>query len=529
MHPSRLPAILPGLLAAVALPLLAQEPAAPPPKPRISVDLSADFLALHVKIQAPEGTTKVQYRFGAETAVPTDSQWTDAPPLTAEDRRVSLDLPLPRSRWTEFQARALKDTEVLATSTKRHTPRALTLVTPERLAALPESDRPAWTAYVEKSARLADAEFDHLAAECRAAAMPRSRPAPSGGEFEIDDDTPDSWYRSDTAARLAAAVISFQTPSGGWSKSLSFEEGSRQPGTHWTSHPDDPWHYSGTLDNRATTEQIRYLAIFHSITGDSDARAAALRGLEWLLSAQYPNGGWPQNYPLESGYHEAITLNDNAMLHAMQLALDASRGEAPFTFVDAPLRQRLAGAFDRALDCLSAAQVSFGGKPSIWCAQHDPLTLQPAAARLKEPPSLSGGESAEMLKFLMREGPLTDRIVALVEPAVAWLDAHRVTGLKKTKNEAGKTDYIADPASDEVYWARFYDPVTARPLFAGSQDGIVYATFTEMAAKNKVSYDYFVTRPGEVIGKEMDRWRKRMDKEGFTPAQPSPGTDQPSR
>jgi PelA/Pel-15E family pectate lyase len=49
-----------------------------------------------------------------------------------------------------------------------------------------------------------------------------------------------------------------------------------------------------------------------------------------------------------------------------------------------------------------------------------------------------------------------------------------------------------------VYWARFYDVQTAKPMFPGAQDGIVYATFSEMAAKNKVGYDYFTTRPGEL-------------------------------
>jgi hypothetical protein len=33
-----------------------------------------------------------------------------------------------------------------------------------------------------------------------------------------------------------------------------------------------------------------------------------------------------------------------------------------------------------------------------------------------------------------------------------------------------------------------------------------------MAAKNKVAYDFFSTRPAELLGKELPRWRKRLEK-----------------
>ena len=158
------------------------------------------------------------------------------------------------------------------------------------------------------------------------------------------------------------------------------------------------------------------------------------------------------------------------------------------------------------------AQVQVGGLRTVWCAQHDPLDLSPVAARKKEPPSLSGAESASLLKYLMRKGPINAQTTTMIEAGVQWLDQHRVAGLRKTTNSAGKTDYVADPRSTEVYWARFYDVQTFKPLFAGAQDGIVYDTFSEMASKNKVAYDYFTTKPGELIDKEMTRWKKRISK-----------------
>jgi hypothetical protein len=63
-----------------------------------------------------------------------------------------------------------------------------------------------------------------------------------------------------------------------------------------------------------------------------------------------------------------------------------------------------------------------------------------------------------------------------------------------------------------VYWARFYDLKTGEAIFPGAQDGIAYKTYREMAAHNKVGYDYLTTRPAELLGKERERWLKRLAK-----------------
>lgn len=392
-------------------------------------------------------------------------------------------------------------------------PRKFQLLTHERLALLEQQTQTQWLAYLKKSEDRFVHEQVVMSEECRQAGHSAPQPALStSAQFEADAKKQNAWYASDEAIKLAETVISFQTPSGGWSKSVNYAAGPRTKGTHWTSQPGNIWHYCGTLDNRSTTEQIRFLAKYHSITSNVAAKDSALRGLEWMLEAQYPNGGWPQNYPVEPGYHEAITLNDDAMLHALELLQDVYDQSESFTFVPEDLRQRAREAYDRGLTCLSMAQVQVRGLRTVWCAQHDPLDLRPVAARKKEPPSLSGAESATLLKYLMRKGPINARTSTMIESGVQWLDLHRLTGLRKTTNSAGKSDYVADPSSTEVYWARFYDVQTFKPLFAGAQDGIVYDTFSEMASKNKVGYDYLTTKPGELIDKEMTRWKKRISK-----------------
>jgi PelA/Pel-15E family pectate lyase len=331
-------------------------------------------------------------------------------------------------------------------------------------------------------------------------------------EFELPSKVDPASFGTAESSKLADVVISYQTPTGGWSKAVDYAQGPRRPGTHWTTQSEEGWHYCGTLDNHSTTEQIVFLSRVYLATKREDCREAALRGLEWILNAQFPNGGWPQNYPLEPGYHEGITLNDDAMMHALDILLAVNRGEEPFGYVDDATRKRAAEAFERGIQCLIDCQVPVKGVRTVWCAQHDPITLAPVHARLKEPPSLSGAESSNLLKFLMREGPTTEPVRRSIEAGVAWLEAHKITDLRKTTNAEGKTDYVKDPASPDVLWARFYDVETAEPLFAGAQDGVIYKTFHEMAAHNKVAYDYFTSKPLDVVTKEVARWKKRLEK-----------------
>lgn len=483
-------------------------------RPVIEVRTTADYLHLHVSGQAPLGTTAVQYRFAESGELASNAPWLAVETPIPIEGPFAWDLPLTRSRWSELQVRALKGEDVLALRRTRPAARKFVMLTPERIAALPAPERNAWTTYLTQSEERFEKEYDTLAAECRHLKAADSTPAAANSkEFESTAKQDTAWFGNTEAKGLTAAVLSFQTPSGGWSKAVDYTKGPRLPGTHWTISTGKPWHYCGTLDNRTTTEQIKFLSQVFVATKREDAKAAALRGIEWILAAQFPNGGWPQNYPVEPGYHEAITLNDGAMLHAMELLLAVSRGEEPFGFVDEAIRRRASVGFEKAVGCVLAAQVKVNGQPAVWCAQHDPLSFVPVAARLKEPPSLSGAESADLLRFLMRRGPVTVEMETAIRGGIAWLSAHQVKGMRKVTTAEGKTDFIADPTSTEVYWARFYNVDTGLPEFAGAQDGKIYSTFHEMAQSNKVAYDYFTTRPEDVIGKEMARWEKRLAKE----------------
>jgi PelA/Pel-15E family pectate lyase len=371
-------------------------------------------------------------------------------------------------------------------------------------------DAESWRTYLERSERLAAADRNALLAELAAAGGVPALQAPDGDDFRPPDPTKRAWYASQEAGRLVDAVLSFQTPSGGWSKHVDYSRGPRRPCMQWTSQsePGRPPHYQATFDNASTVRQIEFLAMaWHGMNRDACALAVN-RGLRFILDAQYPNGGWPQVYPLEGGYHDAITYNDNSMTNILKLLKAIGDGDERYDCVDETLRPRLAESLERGIECVLSTQVIIDGHKTVWCGQHHPLTQKPVAARIYEPPSLSGVESGQMLRFLMSLEEPSPEVVVAVEAGLDWLESATVTGIRRVKAD-GRTIYKRDASSDEMYWARFYDLETGRPIFPG-KDGVVYDSFESMAAANdKLGYDYYSTQPGGVLTSARSKWRKR--------------------
>ncbi|WP_081885851.1 pectate lyase [Haloferula sp. BvORR071] len=383
-------------------------------------------------------------------------------------------------------------------------------VTMEAIGHLPAGEQAVWKIYLERSQATAAGDQAALQAELAANKMPIALKAPSGGDFRMPKGGED-WFASDEAKALVGVVLSYQAPSGGWSKHTGYSEGPRKPGMLWSSQYEagkSP-HYLATFDNGSTTTQIALLAKVWRATKRADCAAAASKGLNYILAAQNPNGGWPQVYPLEGGYHDDITLNDDAMTHILELLQVIVSKDPAYAFLDESLRDKAAAALEKGLGCVSKMQVVQEGKKAVWCAQHDALTLKAAPARKMEPATLSGSESANLVKFLMTLSQPSPELIATIEGGLAWLERVKITGMTRTEKD-GKTAYEPDPSSTEVYWARFYSLADNKPVFPG-RDGVVYASFAEMAEKNNLGYDYYTTRPASIVENGQKKWRKDLE------------------
>jgi PelA/Pel-15E family pectate lyase len=333
------------------------------------------------------------------------------------------------------------------------------------------------------------------------------------------DRAPD-WYATPEARHIADVIVSFQTPAGGWSKNQSRDGALRVPGQPWAgdnnSHfaapgdfdtaRDEHWHYVGTLDNDATITELQFLA--RVITALPDARiyrTAFDKGAAYLFNAQFPNGGWPQVWPLEGGYHDAITFNDDAVVHATELMSDIASGTGDYAFVPETTRQQAAAARDRAIACILTTQVMVNGHRTVWGQQHDALTELPVAARNFEPDALSSAESASLLIYLMRLPDPSPEIVAAVHDGVKWLKAaalHDVAWTDGGDKAAGRK-LIASPGAPDL-WARYYVAATGKPIF-GDRDKTLHDDVNEISVERRNSYAWFNTAPLKVF-KAYAKW-----------------------
>ena len=393
-----------------------------------------------------------------------------------------------------------------------------TPLTAERVAALP-----AWKIYLENSQRQRRADQDFLRAELKTHGLKQSTlPHETHNAKGVALDRPAAWYGSPEARRIADNLVSFQTPAGGWSKNTDFvksprapgemfgvENGSLHLGTDDFDLPADPaWSYVGTFDNDATTTELHFLAKVIAANGTNNVawRTAFFHGLDYIFAAQYPNGGWPQVWPLQGGYHDAITFNDDAMLHVIEFVRDVAGGADEFSFVSPELRAQAAGSYRRGLDCLLAAQIVVNGTLTAWCQQHDALTLRPESARNYEMPSLASSESATIVLFLMQLPNPSAREIAAVHAACAWFEKTKIEGKAFRVVGSESRKLVAVPGAGPL-WARYYEIGTDRPIF-GDRDKTIHDDVNEISRERRKGYGWFRDTPKRVL-EHYRKWARQ--------------------
>jgi PelA/Pel-15E family pectate lyase len=325
---------------------------------------------------------------------------------------------------------------------------------------------------------------------------------------------PDEWYASAEALRIADNVLLYQRDSGGWSKNIDMgkplNEADRAALLRQKKDTDS------TIDNGATYTQLSFLARVYTAQHQKRHRESFLKGLDYLFKAQYGNGGWPQFYPDLSGYYKHITFNDDAMIGVMKLLRDVAAGRPAYAFVDEARRASAARAVEKGIECILKTQVIVNGKRTVWCAQHDEITLAPAPARKFEVVSLSGGESVGIVRFLMSIKNPSLAVVEAVEAAIAWFEQTQLRGIKwiekpDASQPNGFDRVVVKDAEAGPIWARFYELGTNRPVFVG-RDGVVKYEVAQIEHERRTGYNWYVDEPAKLLQKEYPAWRKMHER-----------------
>jgi pectate lyase len=288
----------------------------------------------------------------------------------------------------------------------------------------------------------------------------------------------DDWYRSAPGRRVMENVLSYQADRGDWPKNLD---------TSNVPYEGDRKKLQGTFDNSATVGEVRFLARAYRATHEARGRAAVEKALDHILAAQYPTGGWPQTSPPGKGYARFITFNDDTTVNLLELLRDAARSN-DFAFLDASRRAAAARSFDAGIACILKCQIVVGGHPTVWCAQHDEVTLEPRGARAFELAGLSGSESAGILMLLMSlESPGPD-VIRAVEGGARWFEKSKLLGLRVISADGDRT-VVVDPKAPPL-WARFYEIDTNRPFFCG-RDGVKKDRLADIERERRAGYAWY--------------------------------------
>jgi len=242
--------------------------------------------------------------------------------------------------------------------------------------------------------------------------------------------TGDEYYYQ-AAEKAAGALIFGQQDNGGWNYFIDFG-GEASTKDWYDTVGKNAWrmeefqHYWGnaTYDDEGTSESMTFLLRIYVEKHDPKYKPALDKAIDFVLKSQYPNGGWPQRYPLKyefshhgnADYTSYITFND-----------DVAAGNVHFLLLcyQALGETRVLDAVNRGMDIYILTQQ--GAPQAGWALQYTP-DLKPAGARTYEPKSLSAHTTASAITQLMDFYRLTGdrKYLAPIPAALDWLDSVRL-------------------------------------------------------------------------------------------------------
>ena len=326
-------------------------------------------------------------------------------------------------------------------------------------------------------------------------------------------------YDESEYTKIADNILYFQRDNGGWPKNydmraiLTPEQINDVVKTKSVLHT--------TFDNSTTYTHIYYLAQVYTQTKIEKYKDACLKGIDFILEAQYPNGGWPQYFPLEKGYSRHITFNDGAYMGIMNLLGKIVQNDPNLSFVDSETKNKVSIAYEKGIDCILKTQISDHGKLTAWCQQHDEITLLPAWARKFEPPSVSNAESVDIVLFLMKIENPSEQIIRSVQGAIKWFSDSKIYNTRVETFQAPEFDSKYKKVTDDrrvvidstapPIWTRYYELGTGRPLFC-DRDSVYLYSLAEVSRERRSGYAWYTYNPEKAL-KKYPEWQKKWTPE----------------
>ena len=328
----------------------------------------------------------------------------------------------------------------------------------------------------------------------------------------IIKDKESAWFASNEAQQITENVLLYQRNIGGWPKNIQMQnpltEVEKQKLIALKSDTKDV-----TTDNGATYQEMLFLSKMYAQVQDERYKKAFLAGLDYILEAQYENGGWPQFYPLKKGYYTHITYNDDSLVNILNV-LKHCIDKTDYYSIKPPEStiERAKIAFDKGIDCILKTQYKQNGVLTAWCAQHDEVTLLPANARAYELASLSGKESAKIVLLLISIENPSPEIITAVNSAVTWFEKTKITDLREERvpvpNSKIVEKVMVKDANATPLWARFMELSDNTPFFC-DRDGIKKASIAEIGQERRTGYAWYTNEPKEVL-KKYPSWKKKL-------------------
>jgi hypothetical protein len=297
-------------------------------------------------------------------------------------------------------------------------------------------------------------------------------------------------YFYQAAEKAAAAMVWGQSNEGGWNYLIDFG-GDNSLKKWYATIGKNGWrleefqHYYGndTYDDDVTSDAARFLLRLYLEKLDPKYKPPLDKAINFILRSQYPNGGWPQRYPLKHDFNKAghpdytsyYTFNDDVIWENVLFLIQCyeTLGE-----------QRFLEPITRGMNFYLLAQ----GKNGAWGQQYS-MKMEVAGARTYEPtaylPRTTLTNALILLKFYQYTGDR--KFLAHVPGAIKWLEKVKLPP-PMTQNGRYTHPLFVNPANDKpIFVHRKGSNVTYGHYYTDTADAKL---LSHMQAKGNLNIQY---------------------------------------